>query len=477
MSIYRKIVYGHIFILLYITLAFKSFSLDIYTIQISASKSETEARQIQDSLSIKGFSPVWIRINASSENPHAVCLGMFNTSAQAHSYRIWFIKTEFPDASVIGFIWDGNALPENTFPGEFPLKKSDLSQISPSTEIKLDVEYDKSIPQEAQDLLDDPDLSQLNPEQILMKGQYTTDSLQAIIILQYCMDHYPSFPELKEVKFQLARKNFDAGYKEKAYSILEGLEAESSGAQKAEYRKSRCYFLIKEIRNDEAINAFKEVLCDTDATSEMRLESAFRIAALYYRKKDRPGSYIAYEQIYNLSTVPKIRAFSLMNIIALSMELARSEKGELSDTGFLCRQFLETYKNVPGVLRATVALMEAETCFYQEDYLTAAKKGQKVFEEYQSYKREAYTALYWAARSKYRMKAYKNADEIFEQIQSAPLKPEESFPGLNLKIESLAYRIRCQLGMGNKSGAQVLIQELNTLAPNSKSAQELKLDQ
>jgi hypothetical protein len=188
------------------------------------------------------------------------------------------------------------------------------------------------------------------------------------------------------------------------------------------------------------------------ATPKLRLDAMNRVAHLIYAQNDFVRSYRAYREIYNFSETPELRVEVSLSLSGLMVDLARnSKKGTLEEA----RAFQETaLAEIPEEnfdTRATIALLHAETWFYEKNYARCMEECEAYLKKYTDKPlREIATCKLFLGLAYDKLNRYEDGKNILATILDMPLGPKDNWSAVpDIKLAALEWLIIIARGAKN----------------------------
>jgi hypothetical protein len=178
----------------------------VYSVQIGAYANQAEAQTLADEFLQKGFSPVFI-VNKEGDFAFKVRWGNFETLAQAKIFRN-YAENELPnDAYVVSEPCDSSMiLLENKMPSPEPIPYDLVVSLDQSIKYQTDYETAPPLSPEVSALLLRTDVDAMTDQELLQKGANTSDTVQAIPILEFGIQKFASSNLCNKLRLQLMRK-------------------------------------------------------------------------------------------------------------------------------------------------------------------------------------------------------------------------------------------------------------------------------
>jgi tetratricopeptide (TPR) repeat protein len=178
------------------------------------------------------------------------------------------------------------------------------------------------------------------------------------------------------------------------------------------------------------------------ASPQARYDAMWLMARVYHAMDWRRTAYRAYGEIESVAT----DALDILRCRAeragLLLELSESGTGRLVDCRLACSQILRDFADLDdslaNQLRATAALMRAETFYLENDFERSATELQAVADGSQDVPRVQGMALYYLGYALHRAGRSAESTETFERLARLHLPLADNFPTFD--VSPMAYR-------------------------------------
>lgn len=199
---------------------------------------------------------------------------------------------------------------------------------------------------------------------------------------------------------------------------------------------------------DEALSCLKKVANgEVTATRVDRIKSIRRVAWIMHQQKDRLGAYKAYREMESFTGSDYSRVMAKVECAGLLMELARCDKGPLSD----CRRECEKIKeSIPAeyiidpdykLQLAITELMHLEAWFYEGKFQKCLEESEVYLTKYEdTYNREKAVCKTFLGICYYKIGNYNKAVEILSQVINMDI--QRKWQAVDSKKNSLDILIR-----------------------------------
>lgn len=275
-------------------------------------------------------------------------------------------------------------------------------------------------------------------DQLLQKAKafrYRSQANDAIAAFDAFVQRFPARPEVSEARMKKAYWLAEVGNREEAAKEFEQIASDYSTAPLAgEANMRMAYLALANGGNDTgALKMFLKVASgEIPSTSEARIESMIRCAALYHRAHDLATAASAYDTIAKSTSNQEIQAFAKMQKAGIILELARNDKATYERVRETCLDVLDNYPDANRQTRSTAALMHLESYCYEHDFETAYSLKEKYSEEFEGTP-EAPIGYYWLAYVLHENGKSKEALEIVHNLLKGDFDTSGRFPYTNLR--------------------------------------------
>jgi len=381
----RKILFIIIFLISLTTIL---YSLDpperIYSIQLGAYPTLEEAEIKKTEYKSLGYSPVSI---IQSPKWYKVRFGEFPIFLEGYLYCMDLRKEKCPD---VWLVWQDNVEKKIDF----------ITTVGP-------VEKYFNIPEKS------------------------SDELQTF-------PPYNDEPDYKLISELVEKKEFSASILiEEIEPIVKSLK--DTDPVKGFGTMRLAYLNLKNTNRAKAKDLFREVAeGKISADSKERIEAMFRVARIEHSLNNRLTAYRAFDEINKFVVDNENKAEALVQLAGLTMELARCNYGQITETRRFCQQVLEVAPETSRRQKALAELMNAETYLYTKEYERGLGLAKEFEKNYSDQMREYGAGICLKATFYWRMKRWDEAKEALYQAKELP-DNIEMFKDLNPKAFGSIY--------------------------------------
>jgi len=272
-------------------------------------------------------------------------------------------------------------------------------------------------------------VANMNSEELVSVGIRGNVTQQRIDALERFVANHPSDSRLNRSSLKLAQLQMRTGNTARSNALLNAVELNGSQDEQNEAKFLKAHQKLYENLPSQAFNKFKDLASDSTVPGEVRYKSMKLAAASAHRAKDYSNAIRAYKQIELEGLDDAAKDEASLKRIGLTFELVRNGKGSWDDVRKLCNEYINS--NVSTGLKATAALMEAETYFYEEDYQQSITLCDQLVSNYPLQTREVLMAKFWKGHSLYKLKDFESSETIFQEIAQADGSGVEFFKDQN----------------------------------------------
>lgn len=438
--------------------------LKTYAVQFGAFDTETAAQSLAGEFIGRGFAPVVAIERGEGPLPWKVWWGNFETLAEAKAWQ-HLAAAHLPEGAFIA----ADEQPRPWFrvkaPIALPLSEAWLSSLTPDLEYQTDYDPAPPAPAEAAALLAAADLSQLNADQILLKGTHTRNLDESIAILENGIHRFGAQPEGAALRLRLARKLMAKGDYARSDALLAEVRQSGPPAERAKADWVAAYSAHRQKRLEESLQQFKACAALPDLPAVDRMDAVLRVATIIHHRgetkttnppnEDMFESWFYYRQLGESGAPENVLAFCALQRLGLEMELAWREKGRLDECVLLAQRSLARYPLASPRIRATFRLMELECEFYlgrriefdsagvylgstpesKAKYNTTIALAQALRRDMPTELRENLSSYYFEALAQAHMNNYEEAISLLEIVMNQDIPDYAQFGGTDKKIE------------------------------------------
>jgi hypothetical protein len=353
-------------------------------------------------------------------------------------------------------------------PCQKPLSYSLIVSLDQNIKYQTDYEPAPPLSPEISVLLLQTDIQAMTAEQILQKGGNTIDIDEAISILEFGIQKYGSSDLGNKIRLRLMRKYLAKKDFTKCVEILDYVKTNGIPEDHARVLLLESYLEYKKGNRDLALGKFQDSTKDLNLSQADRLDAGMRVAAIYHVKRDYPSSYLAYHQIALSNSPVNVKAFSEMYLLALEMELSRSQKGKLEECIKYADNICAKYPNAPRQILSTARLMQLECHYWLKQYDNTLELIAKHRKDFPEEKRENWSTVYWEGCALGRLGRYDEAVQPFMAYRDMDLPPKKFFAGKNPRMASADWLSWLYNQMGDKEKSEYWRQELQKIRREMK---------
>ncbi|MCX7001543.1 MAG: SPOR domain-containing protein [Candidatus Sumerlaeota bacterium] len=188
------------------------------------------------------------------------------------------------------------------------------------------------------------------------------------------------------------------------------------------------------------------------ATPKLRLDAMNRVAHLIYAQNDFVRSYRAYREIYNFAEAPEQRVEVALELSGLMVDLAQNlKKGTLEEARAFHEAALDEMPEKNFNPRATIALLHAETWYYEKNYAKCMEESEAYLKKYMDKPlREIATCKLFLGLAYDKLNRYEEGKNILATILDMPLGPKDNWGAIpDIKLSALEWLIIIAKGAKN----------------------------
>jgi len=357
---------------------------------------------------------------------------------------------------------------ENKMPCSEPLPYSLIVSLDQNIKYQTDYEPSPPLSPEISALLLQTDIQSMTSEQILQKGGNTSDIDQAINVLEFGIQKFGTSDLGNKIRLRLMRKYMAKKDFSKCAEILDYVKTNGIPEDRARALLQESYLEYKKGNRDIALGKFQDNTKDPNLPPVDRLDAGMRVAAIYHVKRDYPSSYLAYHQIALSNSPVNVKAFSEMYLLALEMELSRSQKGKLEECIKYADAICAKYPTAPLQILSTTHLMQLECHYWLKQYDKTLELISKHRQDFPDEKREKWSTVYWEGCALGRLGRYDEAVQPFMAYRDMDLPPDKFFAGKNPRLSSADWLSWLYNQMGDKEKSEYWRQELQKIRQEMK---------
>ncbi len=206
------------------------------------------------------------------------------------------------------------------------------------------------------------------------------------------------------------------------------------------------------------------------APPKFRVEAMIRNAHFIHANKKRVQSYRAYREIEEHAVETEQRVEALKQLCGLSMELARDDKGSLSESRVFMENALEQMPPDYRFYPAVIELMHMESWYHEKKYQECIEEGEAFLKKYTGTpRREIATCRLYLGESYFKVDRYEEAKATLEEILTMELRPIDRWRSISdFKKQALVFLTSFAEKSGNKEDFKHWIEVRKRMYPLPK---------
>jgi len=478
----------------------------VYTNQVSAFDNKTVAYDLFEELS-EDMSPVWVHYEGSSEYPWRVMVGHFEYFADAWTSTYHYDPAVIPQA-IVKTIEVPEVKPNN-LSLDYPITPegfgSDSVSLMPETQtVELDSMYGAASLLGLAEIQDSRTSTMLDRQRPaagkLDVALQSKDPATAATKFDEIVKTHGNEPEAFVAKCGKALNLMRSGKTKEAKDFLNSMVQSPDHAEKCFamylggyadiYDEDRVNAIQKfdmvrqdklaaePIRNDAAIRhaylvlkdqgyeaaapVFRELCNNTELKPAQRLSAMEIYEGIAQTREKYATAWMVNNLIEKYSTDEEQIAKARMRRVGLAMEMSQRGLGSMDEVTELSEK-LQHDTTVPESVKATNALMHAESLFHQRKYDEALAASQQIIETYQHIPRECMMAEVLEAACLISMDQHGAAQAKLRALASRQEQPgEKKFHRSDPRAKALYWLAFSHSNNGNSGKADEVLQELDT---------------
>jgi hypothetical protein len=399
----------------------------VFSVQVAAFPTETEARQSADTLA-PDANPVMVRVDPTNPaHPYKVWIGQFPTYVEA-----WVAKSALREGFAPGsFIVSGD-VPEPDFDStRMPVKRPFETAGMERTDDSGAAAYYKAVGLGgASSEVAPPDTE---PIETMPGDALLATALQApknpgrgVPAAERFLARYPKAPGANRARLHLARSLGRGANFARAAALVAEVKAAGTPVE-----KKMADFILGHIENSKgdkaaSVERFQRLAASTDLPPSLRRECMQRAASILHSQQRFPEAWLAFSQIAETADSPAVEAQARVEIAGLAFELVTRGKCSWEDVRAYTDQAVAV-REAPARQKATAELMHLETYYEQGDLDRALAQIHSFTDRYPQVYREYYTARLWEGIILQKKGRAAEAKFVLETVEASPIPPDERF--------------------------------------------------
>ena len=418
---------------------FAQVPVTTYSIQVGAFETEAEARRVADEFATVSRPVAVTQAKDASGKPFKTTVGTFCSYAKAYVFK--------------------SKLPADFAPGCFIVKAQNASAEPAPNVLPVSLPFDTTDAAAA----DGPEAAAVwaaggfgsTPEpavKTLSKSvdQLTVDDLRAVALaaprhekegraaIERLLAADPKAQGANQLRLIQARVLARGADPAKAKTLLAEVAASGDPAEKAMARFLRAHARINARDMAGARDEFCALASDRSLPPSMRREAMRRAAGSAHAAQDYPTAWLAFDLIQAATPATDAAWEAQLQQVGLAFELCGRSKGTWVEVRAQC---VSLAKNdaAPRAVRATAALMGAETLFNEEKFPEALAGMSEVIVRYPEARRECCMARLWQGIACVRTGRLIEARTAFDELLAASIAPGDCFAKVNPRAHAAVW--------------------------------------